>query len=186
MNVFPIFLSPLLVIGAAFFTVRLMPFLEVTHHSLAPSARAVPGRKPRCAELSAPSHRSDRKAISVGIVHLSGQLDPRPIAFVGSCERCRFSFSFPLYRGCCGHSAEVCAGKPQVRWSWSHRTDPWGSGLFFPVLLGMCLHCFFSVSSTMNNVSPRYMSMVRRLLVKSGLVMFGCFPVVTSGVCKMF
>jgi hypothetical protein len=99
MNVFPIFLSPLLVIGAAFFTVRLMPFLEVTHHSLAPSARAVPGRKPRYAELSAPSHRSDRKAISVGIVHLSGQLDPRPIAFVGSCERCRFSFSFPLYRG---------------------------------------------------------------------------------------
>jgi len=37
----------------------------------------------------------------------------------------------------------------------------------------------------MNNVSPRYMSMVRRLLVKSGLVMFGRFPVVTSGVCKI-
>jgi hypothetical protein len=38
----------------------------------------------------------------------------------------------------------------------------------------------------MNDVSSRCVSMVRRLLVKSGLVMFGRLSVVTSGVRKMF
>ena len=56
----------------------------------------------------------------------------------------------------------------------------------FPVLLGVSLHCLFSVPSRMNDVSPRCVSMVRRLLVKSALVMFGRLPVVAGGVCKMF
>jgi hypothetical protein len=43
MNVFPTFLSPPLVIGAAFFTVRLMPFLEVTRQN---PGRAADPREP--------------------------------------------------------------------------------------------------------------------------------------------
>jgi len=54
------------------------------------------------------------------------------------------------------------------------------------VRLSVSLHCLFGVPSTMKDVSPRYVSMVRRLLVKPGLVMFGRLPVVVGGVCKMF
>ena len=46
----------------------------------------------------------------------------------------------------------------------------------------MSLHCLFRVSSAVNYVAPSYVSMVRSLLVTSGLVMFGRFPVMASGV----
>jgi hypothetical protein len=58
--------------------------------------------------------------------------------------------------------------------------------LFFPVFLGVSLHCLFSMPSRMNDVSPRRVSMMRCLLVKSTLVMFGGLSVVASGVRKMF
>ena len=54
------------------------------------------------------------------------------------------------------------------------------------MLFGVSLHCFFSVSSGMNHVAPRGVSMVCRLFVMSGLVMLGCFPVVASGMRQMF
>jgi hypothetical protein len=47
-------------------------------------------------------------------------------------------------------------------------------------------HCLFPVSSAVNYVAPSYVSMVCSLLVTSGLVMFGRFPVVASGVRQMF
>jgi hypothetical protein len=53
------------------------------------------------------------------------------------------------------------------------------------VLLGVSFHGFFSVPSRVNDVCPRCVSVVRRLLVKSALVMFGCFPMVMSSVCEM-
>ena len=53
------------------------------------------------------------------------------------------------------------------------------------MLLRMSLHCLFGVTSAMNNVRPRNVGMVRRLFVKSGLVMFGGLPVVAGRVCKM-
>ena len=58
--------------------------------------------------------------------------------------------------------------------------------LFFPVLLCVSLHCLFSMPSRMNDVSPRRVSVMRCLLVKSTLVMFGGLSVVASGVRKMF
>jgi hypothetical protein len=54
------------------------------------------------------------------------------------------------------------------------------------MLVSVSLHCLFSVPSAMNDVSPRCVSMVRRLLVMSGLVMFGRLPVMAGGMCKMF
>ncbi len=57
--------------------------------------------------------------------------------------------------------------------------------LLFPVFLGVSLYCLLSVPSRMNDVSPCYVSMVCRLLVKTSLVMFGRLPVVASGVRKM-
>ena len=58
--------------------------------------------------------------------------------------------------------------------------------LLFPVFLGVSLHCLFSMPSRMNDVSPRRVSVMRCLLVKSTLVMFGGFSVVASGVRKLF
>ena len=58
--------------------------------------------------------------------------------------------------------------------------------LFLAVLFGMSLHCLFSVPSGMNDVAPRGVSVVCRLFVMSGVVMLGRFPVVASGVRKMF
>ena len=58
--------------------------------------------------------------------------------------------------------------------------------LLFPVFLGVSLHCLFSVPSCMNGVSPCRVSVVRRLLMKSALMMFGRLPVVAGGVRKMF
>jgi hypothetical protein len=63
---------------------------------------------------------------------------------------------------------------------------PSTSGLFLAVLVGMSLHCLFSVPSAVNHMGPRRMSMVCRLLVISGLVMLGRFPVVAGGVGEMF
>jgi hypothetical protein len=57
--------------------------------------------------------------------------------------------------------------------------------LFFAVLFEMSLHCLFRVSSAVNYVAPSYVSMVCSLLT-SGLMMFGRFPVVASGVRQMF
>ncbi len=50
----------------------------------------------------------------------------------------------------------------------------------------MRLRGFFSVPFGVNHVSARCVSMVRCLLVMAGLVMFGCFFVVESGMCMMF
>ena len=61
-----------------------------------------------------------------------------------------------------------------------------GSALFFAMLFDVSLHCLFSVPSAVNHVAPSYVSMVCSLLVTSGLVMFGRFSMVASGVCKMF
>ena len=58
--------------------------------------------------------------------------------------------------------------------------------LFLAVLLGVSLHCLFGVPSGVNNMGPRCVSMVCRLLMTSGLVMFGRFPVVASGMRQMF
>ena len=58
--------------------------------------------------------------------------------------------------------------------------------LFFAMLFKMSLHCLFRVSSAVNYVAPSYVSMVCSLLVTSGLVMFGRFPVVASGMRQMF
>ena len=54
------------------------------------------------------------------------------------------------------------------------------------MFLGVSLHCLFSMSSAVNNMGPRRMSMVCRLLVTSGLVVFGRFPVVAGGMGQMF
>jgi hypothetical protein len=50
----------------------------------------------------------------------------------------------------------------------------------------VCLHRLFGMTSRMNNMSPRYVGMVRRLLVMSGLVMLGRFTMVTGSMDKMF
>jgi hypothetical protein len=48
------------------------------------------------------------------------------------------------------------------------------------------LYRLFSVTSRMNHMCPRYVGMVRRFLVMSGLVVLGCFPMMTGSVGKMF
>ena len=52
--------------------------------------------------------------------------------------------------------------------------------------LRVSLDCLFSVLSGMNHMAPRGVSVVCRLFVMSGLVMFGGFPVVVGGMRKMF
>ena len=54
------------------------------------------------------------------------------------------------------------------------------------MLFGVSLHRLFGVPSSMNHVTSRCVSMVCRLLVMSGLVMLGRFPVVAGGVREMF
>jgi hypothetical protein len=58
--------------------------------------------------------------------------------------------------------------------------------LFCAVFFEMSLYRLFRVSSAENYVAPSYVSMVCRLLVTPGLVMFGRFPVVASGMGQMF
>ncbi len=48
------------------------------------------------------------------------------------------------------------------------------------------LHCLFRETPRMNHVRPRYVGVVRRLFVLSGLVVLGRFTMVTGGVGKMF
>ena len=50
----------------------------------------------------------------------------------------------------------------------------------------MGFHRLFGVPSGMNHVAPGCVSMVCRLLVMSGLMMLGRFPVVASGMRQMF
>ena len=50
----------------------------------------------------------------------------------------------------------------------------------------MGLHRLFSVSPAVNYVASSYVSMVRSLLVTSGLVMLSRFPVMARGVRQMF
>jgi hypothetical protein len=48
------------------------------------------------------------------------------------------------------------------------------------VLFEMGLNRLFSVSPAVNYVTPRYVSMMCSLLVSSGLVMLGRFPVIAA------
>jgi hypothetical protein len=54
------------------------------------------------------------------------------------------------------------------------------------VLFGMSLHGLFSIPSAMNYVAPRGVSVVRRLFVMSGIVVFGGLLVVMGGMLEVF
>ena len=54
------------------------------------------------------------------------------------------------------------------------------------MLFDVNLHCLFSVPSGVNHVASSCVSMVRCLLMKSGLMMLGRFPMVAGGMRKMF
>jgi hypothetical protein len=58
--------------------------------------------------------------------------------------------------------------------------------LFLAMLLGMSLHCLFSMPSGMNYVTPRSVSVVCRLFVMSSIMVLGGFFVVVGVVLKMF
>ena len=59
-------------------------------------------------------------------------------------------------------------------------------GLFLAVLFGMSLHGLFSMPSAMNYVAPRGVSVMCRLFVMAGIVVFGGFLVVTGGMLEVF
>jgi hypothetical protein len=59
-------------------------------------------------------------------------------------------------------------------------------GLFLAVLFGMSLRGLFSMPSAMNYVAPRGVSVVRRLFVMSGIVVFGGLLVVMGGMLEVF
>ena len=54
------------------------------------------------------------------------------------------------------------------------------------MLFGMSLHALFSMPSAMNYVAPRGVSVMCRLFVMSGIVVFGGFLVVTGGMLEVF
>jgi hypothetical protein len=58
--------------------------------------------------------------------------------------------------------------------------------LFLAVLLGVSHHSLFGMLRSVNYVASRGVSMVCSLFVMSGVVMFGGFPVVTSGMRQVF
>jgi len=58
--------------------------------------------------------------------------------------------------------------------------------VFLIVFLSVSLCCLFSMPSSVKDVRPRCVSMVCRLFVMSGLVVFSRLRVVVSGVCEMF
>jgi hypothetical protein len=60
------------------------------------------------------------------------------------------------------------------------------SVLFVAVLFVVRFHRLLGVTSRMDYMRPRYMSVVRRFLVMSGLVVLCCFTVMTGSVGKMF
>ena len=66
---------------------------------------------------------------------------------------------------------------------WAHDCH---SMLFLAVLLGVNLCCLLSVASGMKLVGSRYVCMMCRFLVMSGLMMLGRLPVVPGGVRAMF
>jgi hypothetical protein len=57
--------------------------------------------------------------------------------------------------------------------------------LFLAVLLRVSLYRFFSMTSAMNYVAPRSVSVVRRLFMMSGIVVLGRLLVVVGGMFKM-
>jgi hypothetical protein len=59
-------------------------------------------------------------------------------------------------------------------------------GLFLAVLFGMSLHSLFSMPSAMNYVAPSGVSVVCRLFVMSGIVVFGGLLVVMGGMLEVF
>ena len=59
-------------------------------------------------------------------------------------------------------------------------------GLFLAVLFGMSLHGLFSMPSAMNYVTSRGVSVVCRLFVMSGIVVFGGLLVVMGGMLEVF
>ena len=54
------------------------------------------------------------------------------------------------------------------------------------MLFGVSLHRLFGMPSGVNNVAPRRVSMVCRLLVMSRLVVLSRLPVMASGMRQMF
>ena len=54
------------------------------------------------------------------------------------------------------------------------------------MLFEMGLHRLFSVSSAVNYVAPRYVSMMCSLLVSCCLMMLGRFPVMACSMRQMF
>jgi len=58
--------------------------------------------------------------------------------------------------------------------------------LFFAMLFGVSHHRVFSVLSSVNRVTPSGVGMVCRLLMMSGIVVLGRFPVMASGMRQMF
>ena len=56
----------------------------------------------------------------------------------------------------------------------------------FPELVSVRLRGIVSVLLGMDHVGARCVSMVRRLLVMAGLIMFGCFSMVDGGTSMMF
>jgi hypothetical protein len=59
-------------------------------------------------------------------------------------------------------------------------------GLFLAVLFGMGLHGLFSMPSAMNYVTSRGVSVVCRLFVMSGIVVFGGLLMVMGGMLEVF
>jgi hypothetical protein len=57
--------------------------------------------------------------------------------------------------------------------------------LFFAMLLGVGLHSFLGVPASVNDVRPRGVCVMRRVLVMSTLVMLGRLSMVASGVCQV-
>jgi hypothetical protein len=58
--------------------------------------------------------------------------------------------------------------------------------LFLAMLLGVRHHSLFGMLRRVNYVASRCVSMVCSLFVMSGVVMFGDFPVVASGMRQVF
>jgi len=58
--------------------------------------------------------------------------------------------------------------------------------LFLAMLICVSHHSLFGMLRSVNHVAPRGVSMVRRLFVLPGFMMFGGFPVMAGGMCQVF
>ena len=58
--------------------------------------------------------------------------------------------------------------------------------LFLTVLLNVGLSSVLGMFTSMNSVGPRQVSMMRRLFVMAGFVMFRRFTVMSGSMCVMF